>query len=152
MKGSIAVKKKIKLNQQDRLRFGRRLSYCCHQRNITQKDLAKQLTIHPSYITHFINGRSQPSDELLAKMAIILGTTEDYLLFGSRSTSYQRTIAVGPPSQKELALKADSYIASCSTEELLYMFYTASPTIDYLRMTKPGGMTAEDLAHLIRHK
>ena len=47
---------------------------------IKQCDIARQLNVHPSLITQYLNGRSAPGLDTFAKLCVILDVSADYLL------------------------------------------------------------------------
>lgn len=67
-------------------------------REWSQSDLAKQIGIPPSSISHFENGTRSPSIKNLIKLADALDTTTDYLLGRSNSPELTHT----SPTSKEI--------------------------------------------------
>lgn len=46
----------------------------------TQVEIARKINVHPSAITQYLNGRSQPALDTLAKLCIVLDVSADYIL------------------------------------------------------------------------
>lgn len=62
------------------MRFGEVLRSLRTDINMTQKELADQLSISPSTIGMYEQNRRVPDAEMLSKIALIFGVTVDYLL------------------------------------------------------------------------
>jgi transcriptional regulator with XRE-family HTH domain len=60
--------------------FAARLREARESRGLSQADLAEKTGFQPSAISHFENGRREPSFDTLKTMAEILGVTIDHLL------------------------------------------------------------------------
>ena len=45
-----------------------------------QCEIAKAINVHPSAITQYLNGRSAPALDTLAKLCVLLDVSADYLL------------------------------------------------------------------------
>lgn len=61
-------------------RFGQRLREVRASRGMTQVELAEQAQVTTSYITRLENGTSAPGIDLVARLAVALGTTVADLL------------------------------------------------------------------------
>ena len=61
-------------------KFSSRLKYLITDRKIKQVDLANDIGITESALSHYLAGDREPSNELLANLATALDTTTDYLL------------------------------------------------------------------------
>lgn len=61
-------------------KFKKRLIGLLEERNITQRDLAKQIGVQEATISRYVNGERRPAFEILGKMASALNVTSDYLL------------------------------------------------------------------------
>lgn len=62
--------------------FGDRLKELIEKKGITQKELAEAVDCTDAAITHYIKGDRIPRASVLAKIAITLDTTSDYLMEG----------------------------------------------------------------------
>ena len=62
--------------------FSQRLQVLIHDRNMTQKELAKRAEVTEAAMSHYIKGDRTPRSSVLARIAIALGTTSDYLMEG----------------------------------------------------------------------
>ncbi|MDI6814267.1 MAG: helix-turn-helix transcriptional regulator, partial [Desulfitobacteriaceae bacterium] len=51
-----------------------------HTKGWSQAQLAKKLGVHPQHISRYETGFSNPSAEILAKIAEVFGISVDYLL------------------------------------------------------------------------
>ncbi len=60
--------------------FGQRLRELRQKKGLTQKELAKLLSISPSAVGMYEQGRREPENSLLSKLCSILDTTTDYLI------------------------------------------------------------------------
>ena len=72
--GLFKIERVIDLNFNDRLRS------LIEDRNLTQKQLAKDLNIAPSTLGGYVQGVSEPDFETLKNLAEYFGVTPDYLL------------------------------------------------------------------------
>lgn len=61
--------------------FSERVVLLRKQHNLTQQGLADATGIHVQQIKHYESGRSQPTAEMLKKLALALHVTTDFLLF-----------------------------------------------------------------------
>ena len=62
------------------LKFNERLKALIEEKEITQKQAAKDLNIAPSTMGGYAQGTSEPDFETLKKLAQYFGVTSDYLL------------------------------------------------------------------------
>jgi transcriptional regulator with XRE-family HTH domain len=63
------------------MRFGERLSIVRKERGITQQVLADAVGVHVTQLRRYEAGTSQPTVEVLRKLALALRTSADALLF-----------------------------------------------------------------------
>lgn len=68
--------------QPERNTFSQRLEQMLKQHGMTQKELAEKAKVTEAAMSHYINGTRTPRSSVLARIAIILGTTSDYLMEG----------------------------------------------------------------------
>ena len=61
--------------------FPERLSTLRKERGFTQQSLADSVDIHVSQIRRYENGQTQPTLDVIRKLAISLGTSADLLVF-----------------------------------------------------------------------
>jgi transcriptional regulator with XRE-family HTH domain len=61
--------------------FPERLAALRKERGLTQQSLADNVEIHVSQIRRYENGTTQPTLEVIRKLAIALGTSADLLVF-----------------------------------------------------------------------
>ena len=47
---------------------------------MSQREIANGIHVHPSAITQYLNGRSAPALDTLAKLCVLLDISADYLL------------------------------------------------------------------------
>lgn len=59
---------------------GHRLKFAREKAGHTQESLAEQLMIHKKNLTLYENGKSEPSADVLSRIASVLGVSADYLL------------------------------------------------------------------------
>ncbi|MDD6711518.1 helix-turn-helix domain-containing protein [Sharpea porci] len=62
--------------------MGKRLKELIDKKGITQKELAEQVGCTDAAISHYIKGDRIPRASVLAKIAVSLDTTSDYLMEG----------------------------------------------------------------------
>lgn len=67
--------------------FGRKLKGLIEERNITQKELSKELNIAPSTISCYVQNTREPDFETLKKIAFYFRVSVDYLLSVKNETS-----------------------------------------------------------------
>ena len=60
--------------------FGSRLRELLHERNISQKDFAREMGIAPSTAGNYVNGLREPDYELLKRIARFFHVSTDFLL------------------------------------------------------------------------
>ena len=60
--------------------FKDRFNEALKQTKLNQKEIAEQCGIHPSCITQYKNGESEPTLETLFDLCKVLGVSSDYLL------------------------------------------------------------------------
>lgn len=60
--------------------FGSRLRELLHERNISQKDFAKEMGIAPSTAGNYVNGLREPDYESLKRIARFFHVSTDFLL------------------------------------------------------------------------
>ena len=61
---------------------GERIAFLRTQKDMTQRQLAKKLSLSPSAIGMYEQGRRQPSGELIVALSRIFSVSADYLLTG----------------------------------------------------------------------
>lgn len=62
------------------MNFSDKLRSLIEERNLTQKQVAKDLNIAPSTMGGYVQGSSQPDFETLKRLAVYFEVTTDYLL------------------------------------------------------------------------
>lgn len=60
--------------------FGTRLLNMIQRQGLTEQELAKRVGISAATLSRYILGCRQPKVDVLAKIALALGTTSDYLI------------------------------------------------------------------------
>lgn len=61
--------------------FGKRLAELRHRRTLTQQQLCELVGVHVTMLSNYESGRSQPTLEVIRKMALALDVTADELVF-----------------------------------------------------------------------
>lgn len=61
--------------------FPQRLVQLRKARSLTQRQLSEQIDIHLTQVQRYENGTSQPTLDVLRKLALVLGVSADVLLF-----------------------------------------------------------------------
>ena len=56
------------------------IDYALEERQMTQKDLAKEIGVSPSRINDFITGRAEPSLKIAKRLCLALGITASAML------------------------------------------------------------------------
>ena len=72
--------------------IGSRIRELREQQHLSQADLASEVNVSVSYISHIENGNKQASIEIYITIANVLGVTVDELLYGNQvndPTAYQ---------------------------------------------------------------
>lgn len=62
--------------------LGERIKDLLTQRCMTQRQLAEKVGCTEAAVSHYVNGDRVPRSSVMAKIAIALGTTSDYLAEG----------------------------------------------------------------------
>lgn len=62
--------------------LGERIKVLLEQRGMTQRQLAEQAGCTEAAVSHYVKGDRIPRASVMAKIAIALGTTTDYLMEG----------------------------------------------------------------------
>jgi transcriptional regulator with XRE-family HTH domain len=62
--------------------FAQRLSALRKQKGFTQQQLADRIETHVQQLKRYEAGSSQPTLDVIRKLAVVLGVTSDQLLFG----------------------------------------------------------------------
>lgn len=70
--------------------FSTRLKSLLKKRGITQKKLAEMLGTTGAAVSRYVNGERSPRSDTLARMAVALNTSTDYLLGLSDSPRRRR--------------------------------------------------------------
>lgn len=73
------------------MKFNVRLRYLRRMRNITQRELAKQLSYGSSAISNYESGKNEPSIEDLIKLARYFNVSVGYLI-GAETFDKERTM------------------------------------------------------------
>lgn len=71
--------------------FGERFKKLRKERKITQKELAKQVGLHQIQLSHYESGIRKPNDDHAGKIAAVLNTNVDYLLYGDGEIDIEDT-------------------------------------------------------------
>lgn len=79
------------------MNFSEKMTKLRKEKGWSQGDLSKKVGVHIAHLSRLENGKSQPSSELLWKMAQAFGVSADYLLDDDAGE-------IGPVSVKDKAL------------------------------------------------
>ena len=77
-------KKKAKADVEQARRqsgFGKRLVEIRHRRGLTQQQLCKQIGVHITQLSNYENDHSQPTLQIIRRMALVLDVMADELVF-----------------------------------------------------------------------
>lgn len=66
----------------ERNEFSIRLEQMLKARNMTQKELAKKAEVTEAAMSHYVKGDRTPRSSVLARIAMALNTTSEYLMEG----------------------------------------------------------------------
>ncbi len=91
--------------------FGDRLQTLLEEKNISQKDFAKELKIAPTTLNGYIKNKRHPDFDTLKSMAIVLNVSTDYLL------EYNNEFSLSP---REVALICNIRKMSIKQRRLIY--------------------------------
>jgi len=80
-----------------KMNFSEKMTKLRKEKGWSQGDLSKKVGVHIAHLSRLENGKSQPSSELLWKMAQAFGVSADYLLDDDAGE-------IGPVSVKDKAL------------------------------------------------
>ena len=80
------------------MQLGMRIRKVLQEKHITQRELAAALYLTPSTVNGYIQARRLPDCETLARIAIYLDTSADYLL-GITGQDESPDIFTPPPAQ-----------------------------------------------------
>lgn len=61
--------------------FGKRLAEMRKKRGLTQQQLCELVSVHVTQLSHYENDRSQPTLDIIRKLALALDVTADELIF-----------------------------------------------------------------------
>lgn len=61
--------------------FGKRLAGLRKRRGLTQQQLCELVNVHVTQLSHYENDRSQPTLDIIRKLALALDVTADELVF-----------------------------------------------------------------------
>ncbi len=96
---------------EERSAFALRLEQALKDKGITQKELAARAEVTEAAVSHYIKGDRTPRSSVLARIAVALGTTSDYLMegvspsaleeFGRVKRLIARNVATMSPAQKK---------------------------------------------------
>ncbi len=83
----------MKVSKEERIAFGRRLESYIKSRNISQDELAIQCDLSRQTINNIVNGKTNATSEVLAKMAsIYYDLNLNWLITGKGSMEYNTEI------------------------------------------------------------
>ena len=66
----------------ERSAFSRRLELLIEEKKMTQKELAQRAEVTEAAMSHYVKGDRTPRSSVMARIALALGTTSDYLMEG----------------------------------------------------------------------
>lgn len=58
----------------------KRIALEIEESGMKQCEIAKRINVHPTAITQYLNGRSAPALDTLAKLCVVLDVSADYIL------------------------------------------------------------------------
>jgi len=120
------VKMDLELSRYFEMTFPKRLSKLRKERGLTQQALAEATGVHVTQIQRYEWGTSQPTLEVLRKLAIALGVDSDTLVFGvdergphnELKLKFEAVEAMSPEDQAVIISLIDAYIKKRRLEEL----------------------------------
>ena len=105
--------------------LGARIAALRLQAGLSQAELAKRLSVSPSAVGMYEQGRREPSMDRIVALSGIFGVTTDYLLTGQLLTpgdqrAMERILnAIRAKTDREISLRrADGTVTKLSTREL----------------------------------
>ncbi len=105
--------------------LGARIAALRLQAGLSQAELAKRLSVSPSAVGMYEQGRREPSVDRIVALSGIFGVTTDYLLTGQLLTPGDRRAmerilnAIRAKTDREISLRrADGTVTKLSTREL----------------------------------
>jgi transcriptional regulator with XRE-family HTH domain len=72
--------------------FPKKLTELRKERNLTQKALAEKIGIHITQVQRYENGSTQPTLDVIRKLAITLAVSADELIFGKQERGPDESI------------------------------------------------------------
>ena len=116
----------LELSRYFEMTFPKRLSTLRKERGLTQQALAEAVGVHVTQIQRYEWGTSQPTLDVLRKLAIALGVDSDTLVFGpdergphnELKLKFEAVEAMSPEDQAVIISLIDAYIKKRRLEEL----------------------------------
>jgi transcriptional regulator with XRE-family HTH domain len=105
--------------------FGKKLRECREDKNISQSELARQLSIHHSIIGKYERDEVKPSIDVVKNIAAALDTTVGYLLGESKKHEVLKDTAM---------LKRLNDIASFPDDDRKHILYTLDALIKSVKI------------------
>ncbi len=105
--------------------FGKKLKECREEKNISQSELARLLSVHHSIIGKYERDEVKPSIDVVKNMAAALDTTVGYLLGESKKQDVLKDTAM---------LKRLNDIASFPDEDKKHILYTLDALIKSVKL------------------
>lgn len=68
-------------------RFNERLVELLKEKNMTQRELAQQIGVTDSSMSHYVSGDRTPRAAVIIKISGVLETSPEYLMYGTQSDS-----------------------------------------------------------------
>lgn len=80
--------------------LSKRIRYLRERRDISQKDFAKKIGVSNVVMNRYESGDRKPDGEMIAKIAMVLETTADYLLGLTDDPNPPKHVQAGIPDDK----------------------------------------------------
>jgi len=125
-KENLGVKMDLELSRYFVMTFPKRLSRIRKEQGLTQQALAEATGVHVTQIQRYEWGNSQPTLDVLRKLAIALGVDSDTLVFGpdergphsDLKLKFEAVEAMPDEDQSVIVSLIDAYIKKRRLEEL----------------------------------
>lgn len=99
----------VKIQRNDSMRFGEKLSFLRKKQGMTQMELAEKLDISRQAVSRWEQGTSEPSTENLVSIGKLFGVSVDDLVNESVQLQAESTVQVAMAERKETADKRSGY-------------------------------------------
>lgn len=98
----------------DKIKMGIRIECLMQEKGYSRSDLAKLVFVTPDAVRHWVKGRRIPNEESLIRLAEVLETTKEYILYGNGNDDTSDNIHVsegGDNMKNDNSVKTEAAVA-----------------------------------------